>query len=136
MVKCKYPHIAIHKLIMSELIKANDANEDKINYIIGNLPIELVKLIYVDYVNPDVICRKLYIILYSIESACFKSTPLENFLRKCVFQNDVVIKYLIKNDTIFQQIYKTHIIDGIKEFKRFPDIISSFAMSWIRWVHH
>ena len=41
----------------------NYKNEQKINYIIGNLPSDLVKKIYVDYIKPELIYKELNIIL-------------------------------------------------------------------------
>ena len=90
---------------MSEITILNNNNNNNtktdVNYLIDKLPKDIVKLIYINYVNPDIISRKLYIILNSIESNNLNSIPLENYLRKRVLQNDIVIKYLIKNDNIF-----------------------------------
>jgi len=122
---------------MSELTILNNNNtEPNVNYLIRKLPKDIVKLIYINYVNPDIICRKLYVILNSIESNTFNSIPLENYLRTHVLQNDIVIKYLIKNDNIFGDIYNSHIIQGNQIFTSFPDIISSLAMSWLMYLYH
>ena len=124
---------------MSEITILNNNNnntEPDVNYIIGKLPVDIVNLIYINYVNPDIICIKLYTILSSIESTKLNSIPLENFLRKHVLQNDIVIKYLIKNDKIFENIYNTHIIQGNQIFTSFPDIVSSLAMCWIMYLYH
>ena len=114
----------------------NYKNEQKINYIIGKLPKELVKMIYIDYIKPELICRELNIILESTESRQLDITPLDNFLRKHVLHNSIVIKYLIKNNNIFQHIYQTHIINNEKIFELFPDLISSLTMCWIMSLHH
>lgn len=114
----------------------NYKNEQNINYIIGKLPTELVKMIYIDYIKPELICRELNVILYSTESRELDSIPLENFLRKHVLHNSIVIKYLIKNNNIFQDIYQTHIINNKKTFELFPDLVSSLTMCWIMSLHH
>ena len=125
---------------MAELININDENEEKINYIIGNLPAEIVNFIYIDYVKPDIILmevlNELYIILISDDSIGLDSTPLETFLRNHVLPNSVVIKHLIKNDKEFQLIYEIHIIQGKKVFEQFPDIVSSMAACWLMYLHH
>ena len=47
--------------------------------------------------------------LKSTERRKLSAEPLENFLRKHVLPNHIVIKYLIKNDEIFPTIYQhTH----------------------------
>ena len=119
---------------MSEFI--NYINEQKINYIISKLPSDLVKQIYINYIKPELICRELNIILNSTESRELSTTPLENFLRKHVLPNSIVIKYLIQNDEIFQHYYQIHIINGEKRFLLFPDLVSSFACCWIMSLHH
>lgn len=115
-------------------------NEEKINYIIGNLPAEIVNFIYIDYVKPDLILmevlNELYIILNSDDSIWLDSTPLETFLRNSVLPNSVVIKHLIKNDKEFQLIYEIHIIQGKKVFECFPDLVSSMAACWLMYLHH
>lgn len=125
---------------MAELIHINDENEEKINYIIGNLPAEIVNFIYIDYVKPDLILmevlNELYIILNSDDSIGLDSTPLETFLRNHVLPNSVVIKHLIKNDKEFQLIYEIHIIQGKKVFECFPDLVSSMAACWLMYLHH
>lgn len=119
---------------MSQII--NYENEQKINYIIGKLPSDLVKKIYTDYIKPELICRELNIILNSTESSELSFEPLENFLRKHVLPNSIVTKYLIKNDNIFKQIYKTHIINRQQTLVLFPDLVSSLAGCWIMYLHH
>ena len=119
---------------MSEFI--NYINEQKINYIITKLPSELVKQIYIDYIKPELICRELNIILNSTKSRELSAEPLENFLRKHVLPNSIVIKYLIKNDEIFPDIYQTHIINREQTFILFPDLVSSLAKCWIMYLHH
>ena len=119
---------------MSQII--NYENEQKINYIIGKLPSDLVNKIYIDYIEPQLICRELNIILNSTESQELSFEPLENFLRKHVLPNSIVTTYLIKNDNIFKQIYKTHIINRKKTLVLFPDLVSSLAGCWIMSLHH
>ena len=119
---------------MSQII--NYENEQKINYIIGKLPSDLVKQIYINYIKPELICRELNIILNSTESQDLSFEPLENFLRKHVLPNSIVTKYLIKNDNIFKQIYKTHIINRKQTLVLFPDLVSSLAGCWIMSLHH
>jgi len=119
---------------MSEFI--NYINEQKINYIITKLPSELVKQIYIDYIKPELICRELNIILNSTKSRELSAEPLENFLRKHVLPNSIVIKYLIKNDEIFPDIYQTHIINREQTFILFPDLVSSLAKCWIMYLYH
>ena len=111
---------------MSQII--NYENEQKINYIIGKLPSDLLKQIYIDYIKPELICRELNIILKSTKSRELSAEPLENFLRKHVLPNSIVIKYLIKNDEIFPDIYQTFIL--------FPDLVSSLAKCWIMYLYH
>ena len=119
---------------MSQII--NYENEQKINYIIGNLPSDLLKQIYIDYIKPELICRELNIILKSTKSRELSAEPLENFLRKHVLPNSIVIKYLIKNDEIFPDIYQTHIINREQTFILFPDLVSSLAKCWIMYLYH
>ena len=114
----------------------NYKNEQNINYIIGKLPTEIVKMIYIDYIKPELICRELNVILYSTESRELDSIPLENFLRKHVLHNSIVIKYLIKNDEIFPDIYQTHIINREQTFILFPDLVSSLAKCWLMYLYH
>ena len=114
----------------------NYENEQKINYIIGKLPSDLVKNIYIDYIKPELICRELNIILKSTKSRELSAEPLENFLRKHVLPNSIVIKYLIKNDEIFPDIYQTHIINREQTFILFPDLVSSLAKCWIMYLYH
>lgn len=114
----------------------NYENNKKINYIIGKLPTELVSLIYIDYIKPDLICRELDVILKSTESSELSSEPLENFLRNHVLPNSIVTKYLIKNDKIFQKIYKTHIINREQTLVLFPDLVSSLACCWLMYLYH
>ena len=113
---------------MSEFININYKNETKINYIISKLPSDLLKQIYIDYIKPELICRELNIILKSTKSRELSAEPLENFLRKHVLPNSIVIKYLIKNDEIFPDIYQTFIL--------FPDLVSSLAKCWIMYLYH
>lgn len=119
---------------MSQII--NYENEQKINYIIGKLPSDLVKYIYIDYIKPELIYRELNIILNSTESRELSVRPLENFLRTHVLPNSILTKYLIKNDNIFQEYYQIHIINGEKTFILMPDLVSSFACCWIMSLHH
>ena len=119
---------------MTQLI--NYENEKKINYIIGNLPSDLLKKIYIDYIKPELICTELNIILKSTKSRELSAEPLENFLRKRVLPNSIVIKYLIKNDEIFPDIYQTHIINREQTFILFPDLVSSLAKCWIMYLYH
>ena len=121
---------------MSEFININYKNETKINYIISKLPSDLLKQIYIDYIKPELICRELNIILKSTKSRELSAEPLENFLRKHVLPNSIVIKYLIKNDKIFSDIYQIHIINGEKRFLLFPDLVSSLAKCWIMYLYH
>jgi len=119
---------------MSQII--NYENEQKINYIIGKLPSDLVKQIYINYIKPELICRELNTILNSTESQDLSFEPLENFLRTHVLPNSIVTKYLIKNDKIFQEIYKIHIINCKQTLVLFPDLVSSLACCWIMYLHH
>lgn len=119
---------------MSQII--NYENEQKINYIIGKLPSDLVNKIYIDYIEPQLICRELNIILNSTESQELSFEPLENFLRKHVLPNSIVTKYLIKNDNIFPDIYQTHIINREQTFILFPDLVSSLAKCWVMYLYH
>lgn len=119
---------------MSQII--NYENEQKINYIIGKLPSDLVKKIYTDYVKPELICRELNIILNSTESSELDIDLLENFLRNHILPNSIVIKYLIKNDKIFSDIYKTHIINREKTLVLFPNLVSSLAGCWLMYIYH
>jgi hypothetical protein len=119
---------------MSQFI--NYENEQKINYIISKLPSDLINKIYTDYVKPELICRELNIILDSTESRDLNIEPLENFLRTHILPNSIVIKYLIKNDKIFPDIYKTHIINREQTLVLFPDLVSSLAGCWIMYLYH
>jgi len=119
---------------MSQII--NYENEQKINYIIGKLPSDLLKQIYIDYIKPELICRELNIILNSTESRDLSIRPLDDFLRKHVLHNSIVIKYLIKNDEIFPDIYQTHIINCEQTFILFPDLVSSLAKCWLMYLYH
>ena len=121
---------------MSEFININYKNETKINYIISKLPSDLLKQIYIDYIKPELICRELNIILKSTKSRELSAEPLENFLRKHVLPNSIVIKYLIKNDEIFPDIYQTHIINREQTFILFPDLVSSLAKCWLMYLYH
>jgi hypothetical protein len=107
----------------------------KFKYFIKNLPIDIVKKIYQDYIKPDLIYSRLLKILCSVESKQLNHMKLNNFI-KIVLSNDIVIKYLIKNNKIFNQIYNSHIIKGNKTFKLSPDHLSSMSLSWLMYLYH
>jgi hypothetical protein len=120
------------------IIKSNNStNKNNLNFIINNLPIDIVKIIYIDYIKPDLICIELNFILNSIQSQQLNCYPLYKFLKNNnILQNKIIVKYLLKNDYIFQQVYKDHIINKIKVFIRFPDMLGSFAKSWLMYLYH
>ena len=119
-----------------DIIKSNN-NDNYISFIINNLPTDIVKMIYINYIRPDLIYTKLNIILNSIESQELNCYPLYRFIiDNNVLQNKIIVKYLLKNNNIFQIIYQQHIINKIKVFIRYPNIIESFAKCWICYLYH
>ena len=110
-------------------------NENKINYFINNLPEAIVNNIYMNYIKPELICAELNLILKSVDSMQLNNEPLEKFLEKYVLNNEIVVKYLIKNDKIFKQIYKTHFIDDNIIFIKMTNV-SSLAMCWLMYLYH
>ena len=120
------------------IIKSNNLiNKDNVIIIINKLPIDIVKIIYINYIKPSLICTELNIILKSYESQKLNNIPLYDYLiNNNILQNKIVIKYLLKNDEIFHNIYQDHIINEIQTFEQFPDIISSLAACWLMYLYH
>ena len=115
---------------------SNNFTNNVATFIINNLPIDIVKMIYIDYIKPDLIYTELNIVLNSIESQKLNSYPLYKFLiNNNILQNKIIVKYLVKNDKIFQYIYKKHIINGIQVFIKFPDMILSLASCWLMSIY-
>jgi hypothetical protein len=112
-------------------------NENKIKYFINKLPQDIVNKIYMEYINPELVCTELNLILNSTDSIEFRGCEqLTEFLKKRVLNNKIVVKYLNKNNQIFQKIYKDHIIDGNKTFVKIPDLEYSLALSWLMYLYH
>lgn len=107
----------------------------KIKYFIRNLPLDIIKKIYKEYIKPDLIYTRLLKILDSFESKQLNNTQLNSFI-KIVLSNDIILKYLIKNNKIFNQIYNSHIIEGNKTFKLLPDHLSSMSLCWLMYLYH
>ena len=57
-------------------------------------------------------------------------------VKKRVLNNKIVVKYLNKNNEIFQNIYKDHIINGNKTFGLMQDLETSFALCWLMYLYH
>ena len=58
------------------------SNENKINYLINNLPEEIVYKMYIEYINPEIVCTELNLILNSINSIKLYYKPLATYLKK------------------------------------------------------
>lgn len=110
--------------------------------MITNLPEDIQKSIYNDYIKPDMIIIELNKILKSEESKKLNHIPLYLFLSNVVFKNDVVfnneivIKNLLSNDKIFKIVYEQHIIKKENTFVNFKDSINSMALSWLMYLYH
>ena len=107
----------------------------KIKYFLKKLPIDIIKMIWIEYIKPDLICLKLDSILNSTKSKQLNYYPLYDYI-PFVLNNKFVVEYLIKNNQTFNEIYNTHIINNIKLFINFPDILSSMALSWLMYLYH
>jgi len=57
-------------------------NENKINYFINNLPEEIVHKMYIEYINPEIVCTELNLILNSIDSIKLNYKPHVTYLKK------------------------------------------------------
>ena len=112
-------------------------NKNNIKLIIDKLPVDIVNMIYIDYIKPELVCAELNDVLISVESQNLNCTPLYNFLiNNNILQNKIIVKYLLKNNTIFNNIYQSHIIKGTQTYEKFPNITSSLAQCWIMCLYH
>ena len=102
---------------------------------INNIPEEIKKKVYIEYIEPDMILTELFQIINCEESRRLNYIPLEAYLKK-ILHNDIVVKSLIKNDWIFNKIYKSHLIEKKIYFEKFDDIISSMALCWLMYLYH
>ena len=80
----------------------------KIKYFLRKLPLNIIKLIYFEYVKPDLICIELKIILNSLESKNLNYYPLYNYLH-VVLKNKIVINY---NEEKLTLLAVRHMITG------------------------
>jgi hypothetical protein len=103
--------------------------------LINKLPEEIVKKIYIEYVEPDLIYTKLLAIIKSTESQKLNYLQLNGFI-KIVLSNGIVTNFLIKNDKIFNQIYVSHIVNNKKLFMNLPDNVSSMCLNWLMYLYH
>ena len=101
----------------------------------NKLPKDIQKLIIYDHVYPNLILQELSEILNSEQSKKLVYTPILYYLKNVILKNEIVIKYLIKNDRIFNIIYEEHIIKKEKNFILL-NIIDSMALSWLMYLYH
>ncbi len=107
----------------------------KIKYLIRNIPIDIVRKIYDEYIKPDLIYSHLIRILNLPESKKLNYKPLYNIIQ-IIFSNEIILNFLIKNNKIFNDIYQTHITQNKKTFILLPDNLSSLSLSWLMYLYH
>jgi len=102
------------------------------------IPIDLIKNIYEDYFEPDIIYQDYLHIINSIEAMKLDINPLVNF-NKIIFQknvnNPIIISYICKNHEKFRTYYKDHYIEIVKHFIKM-DIEHSFATCILMSLYH
>jgi hypothetical protein len=107
----------------------------KLKYFVRNLPIQIVKLIWSEYVKPELIYLQFNNILKSKNSKSLDYHQLSNYLN-IVLNNQIVLEYLIKNNGAFRKFYIEHFIKNKKHFVLIPDKTSSMALCLLMCLHH
>jgi hypothetical protein len=120
------------------LIKSSKENKilDLKNIInkINNLPHSLQLDIYDNFLVSKKLYNELMEELKSYRCIKLNHEELSKIIEK-VLENNLILKYLRKNNKIFNNIYICHIINNNKNFKNMSNI-NSFALSWLMYLYH
>ena len=102
------------------------------------IPLVLIKNIYKDHFEPNIIYQKMLSVINSEESKKLNIIHLFNFV-KIIFQkninNPTIIPYIYKNHKIFRTYYIEHYIKRVKIFIKM-DIDNSFAACILMSLYH
>jgi hypothetical protein len=102
------------------------------------IPIFLIKNIYEDHFEANIIYQKLISIIDSEESKKLNILPLFNFIKNIFhknIKNPTIIPYICKNHKIFRIYYINHYVKIIKYFI-LMDIDHSFTASILMAIYH
>ena len=105
-------------------------------YILNNLPQDIVKKIYLDHFNYENRYREIETILQNERSRALNNNELTTHFRKENILKDVsFVQYLREKNNIFSEIYKTHYIDNAKQFVLMNNL-ESMCQSWLMYLYH
>ena len=105
-----------------------------INFCV-RLPYDIVRKIYEEYVEPQMLHDELLLKLNLYSSTILNSYELKIFLPK-IIKNDILVNYLFKNNEIFKIIYTNHFIKKKNNFVQIKCPIESMALTWLMYLYH
>jgi hypothetical protein len=102
------------------------------------IPIYLIKYIYEEFFEADIVYKQLINVIDCKDSQKLKTDPLFKFTQ-IIFhknkKNSTIIPYICKNHEIFAIYYKDHYIDIIKHFIKM-DTDHSFVACILMSLYH
>jgi hypothetical protein len=105
-------------------------------YILNNLPQDIVEKIYLDHFNYENRYREIETILQNERSRALNNNELTTHFRKENILKDVsFVQYLREKNNIFSEIYKTHYIDNAKQFVLMNNL-ESMCQCWLMYLYH
>jgi hypothetical protein len=99
------------------------------------LPDDIIRYIYEEYLKPDMLYEDTINVLHLQCSRRLDPDPLIKFIPK-LFQNKILVEYLVKNDELFKHIYTGHVINKTNTYKNVISIIDSMAITWLTYLYH
>ena len=99
------------------------------------LPGDVTRKIYEEYLKPEMLYEDLIYTLDLRDSRTLSAGALTALLPR-LLENKILVKYLLENDSTFNNIYTHHIINKKKIFVNADSFIISMAMSWLFYLYH
>jgi hypothetical protein len=99
------------------------------------LPDDIIRKIYEEYLKPDMLYEDLIYTLQLRDSKRLNIKPLKTFIPQ-LLQNKIFVEYLRKKDSLFNDIYTTHIINKTNTYVNAASTIDSMAITWLTYLYH
>jgi hypothetical protein len=123
---------------MQNNIIFDDALLNKFDKNLYEIPDDVKRKIYTDYFQPQIeseeLCKELLINLKTHKSYILCIEDIIPYIKK-ILKNELAIKYLIKNNKIFEDLYTDIVIHNKKNFIHLGKE-EDLALSWLFMLYH
>ena len=122
-----------------ELSKYEPLDTDQLlTFLRINLPPDIKRKIYEDHFKVSIIYNKKYnILMWVVESnECCRLDPTSlKPIIETILQKPKFLAYVCARNQLFSMLYKSHYIDGLKNFVLMNNL-ESITMSWLMYLYH